>query len=161
MPDTLRLSPEAAARSVAAVCRSLWEPLWPEWRRRTGYPYRVAAPSEAACIPSAFALHDLLTERVPAPLWVVRGGMFISDEGERLPHVWVETTWRRRRLIVDVTADQFGLPPILAGGTYAERYADRGVGMFSIMARRAQEEPHPTVWAAIARGALRMETPDA
>lgn len=116
--------------AVATMAREAWEPIWPVWRLTGGCP-EGAAPSHEACVVTSFAIEAVLTYLVPECRWRVAGGRpttrtphggYRDPSGVAQPHLWVvgrrrgESPW-----IVDLTADQFGGPPVVAtqeGGHY-------------------------------------------
>lgn len=144
------LTLEDLVYGAASLAREAWEPIWPVWRRLVGCP-EGPAPSFEACVPSAFALEVALRQIVPELRWKAVGGRPTSrtptagcraPAGTWHPHLWVEG--RRRgapRVAVDVTADQFGCPPVVVAHN-AIGYRANATG--SILARYRQSE-HATV----------------
>jgi len=103
------------------MAREAWEPIWPIWRRLSGCP-EGSAPSHEACVITSLALEAALNSLVPERRWRVAGGRptartpwggYRPTRGPSRPHLWVEGRARGREpLIVDITADQFGGPPV-------------------------------------------------
>lgn len=107
---------------AAETARSSWEGPWMLWKAIAGYPDLDAPPATDACIPTAFALRDVLWKMIPEYSWKAVGGRptkrtpaggFRDRTGVSHPHLWVEGRRTGDLVIVDITADQFGAPPII------------------------------------------------
>ncbi|NKE46451.1 hypothetical protein HB662_16835 [Roseomonas frigidaquae] len=96
------------------TARRFLETLWPEWHAERGRP-RPAIPSTGTCGRSATFLQRVLAEVGREA--EVRHGWFLAPAGPAR-HAWVESGG----LILDLTADQFGAPPILACPAPDARY---------------------------------------
>ena len=108
--------------ATAALARTAWEPVWPIWKRLNRYPGPEAPGSRDSCIPTSFALRIALARTVPEVRWRVVGGRptkrnpasgVVDAKGTIRPHLWVEGRHGRTRIVVDITADQFGLKPVV------------------------------------------------
>jgi hypothetical protein len=109
--------------ATAEIARAAWEPFWPQWKRRSGHPNADdPCASKHACIPSAFALSDILNRLFPEFRWRVVGGRptkqtplggYLDAEGVPHGHFWVVGRRGKNQVWADVTGDQFGGPPVL------------------------------------------------
>jgi len=101
------------------AARRFLESIWPEWHAERGQPLPAIA-SAGTCGRSATFLHRVLAESGQAA--EIRHGWFLaprfSAPGGPARHAWVEAGG----LILDLTADQFGAPPILACPAPDPRY---------------------------------------
>lgn len=103
---------EGRVRALASEVRSFLEPLWPRWHRVRG----DAPPcplSRGTCHTSSQVLAAILSDaglaaRVAAGTDPERDEGFAAPGG-RVGHAWVVC----EGLVVDITADQFGLPPVV------------------------------------------------
>src|ERR1700712_1490740 len=99
---------------VATLARSCWIEIWPGWKRFIGHPDPDGAiASLDTCIPTSFALREVLERCVGDWRWHVLGGRSTSrtpkgglwfPDGCGGPHLWVEGRKTRRRVTVDITA---------------------------------------------------------
>ncbi|WP_319825504.1 transglutaminase domain-containing protein [Thalassovita sp.] len=117
MGEAIRQRIETIAKQV----RRFLEPRWEEWHRHEGSP-RLQAPSQGTCGRSSLFLREVLrAEGLMAEF--VAGSPSEGQEGYWLGgawhgHAWVEVEgW-----IVDVTADQFGAPPVIVSPVGISRY---------------------------------------
>lgn len=114
----------SAVRDVAAICREIWEPVWPLWKLTGGHPEPLRdPPSHDCCVPTSFALEGVLAATAPQLRWRAVGGRptrrtpaggYTDGAGVAHPHLWVEGRARGILIGVDITGDQFGGPPVLA-----------------------------------------------
>ena len=119
-----------ACLRVATLCRTVLEIVWPLMHDAYGdaFPALAGSPSHDCCVHSAFLLSSMLEDEVPGMRWSVVGGApsgrnriggFSADGLEGRPHTWVVGALARLPgapvLLADVTADQFGGPPVLVG----------------------------------------------
>ena len=113
---------EGKLRAIASQCRSFLESIWPTWHTQGDGPPPVL--SAGTCGRSSLFLHRVLTQdHSISARWVT--GCPFDDLGR--PHAagfdaggeWHGHSWvLAGRWIVDITADQFGLEPVLI--THAE-----------------------------------------
>ncbi len=153
----------AEAIRIATICRETFEELWDGWRRVGGYKPIVFCVSQDACGASSFALHDVL-KRLGSPLpWRVVGGR-IKVLGRWRDHAWVEAHAGRRRLIADITADQFGLPPVIVSMDYGAIYR-KTMDEADLPPWRERDGIHISMWSGLViyceENALRHERMDA
>lgn len=119
-----------AIQALAEEARAFLEPRWVEWFAERGKPLPTY-PSSGMCRFSAFFMQRLL-ERTIGGDWAVVGGIPIDPFGQPVPsggiqdangqwhaHYWVTGP---DALIVDITADQFGLSQILLSEHDHARY---------------------------------------
>ncbi|CAM6053392.1 unnamed protein product [Sphagnum tenellum] len=103
---------------IAETARECWEPIWPGWKAAMRHPApNAGVPSKDTCIATSFALREILRRCIPTWNWHVVGGRPTS----RTPYggVWMvdgrggpEGRQYKKRLTVDITADQFGGPEV-------------------------------------------------
>lgn len=117
MADAIRKRIELVAGQV----RRFLEPQWEEWHRHEGSP-SLLTPSQGTCGRSSLFLQEALrAEGLIAEF--VAGSPSEGQQGYWLDgawhgHAWVEVDgW-----IVDVTADQFGAPPVVVTPVGARCY---------------------------------------
>ncbi|CUH65374.1 hypothetical protein TG4357_01828 [Thalassovita gelatinovora] len=101
--------------------RRFLEPRWSEWHLHEGSP-ALRTPSQGTCGRSSLFLCQVLQQHG------IVAGFAAGDptEGQKgfhtaqgwKGHAWVEA----ENKILDVTADQFGLPPVVITGTDDPRY---------------------------------------
>ncbi len=109
-------------------------PRWAEWRPLI-HPNLTEPQPAGMCQESAVFLREVLAKRFPEATWYATGGEndLCSEDppGGMVPkghwrpqaHAWVEGRLRDgRRLIVDITADQFGHDGVIVTDAADERY---------------------------------------
>lgn len=110
------------AAAVAEIARKTWEASWPVWKQLAGHPNPTGPAAHDVCVPTSFALRNALRRTIPEIHWKVVGGRptkhtpaggFVDNNGVPHPHLWVEGKQNGSRIIVDVTADQFGAKPVI------------------------------------------------
>ncbi len=108
-------------RDLTGRVRHFLEPRWTAWLRQQGCP-KMVTPSQGTCGRSSLFLSRVLQDNgYPAefaaghPAEGRKG--FLTSEGWK-GHAWVESGG----LILDVTADQFGLPPVVITGVDDPRF---------------------------------------
>ena len=114
----------AGATYIAQTARECWEPIWPAWKRSCHHPDPDRLPASLdTCITTSFALHEMLSRCLGDWHWHVMGGRptprtpkggYWLPDGRGGPHLWVEGRRHLKRITVDITADQFGGPEIIA-----------------------------------------------
>ncbi|MBU8539071.1 lasso peptide biosynthesis protein [Falsiroseomonas tokyonensis] len=100
---------------ILAQARRFLETVWPEWHAERGRPL-PAIPSTGTCGRSACFLQRVLAEAGQEAR--IRHGWFLAPGRPPARHAWVESTG----LILDLTADQFGAPPLLGCPAPDARY---------------------------------------
>lgn len=117
--------------AIATAARGFLESVWPRWHAAHGVSPRP--PSTATCGRSSLFLVRVLDELGIAARWTngtprhVEGGPEIGPlgffDGQRWrAHAWVASG----PFILDVTADQFGAPPVLVVPADDARYRQGG-----------------------------------
>lgn len=113
MDEPIPIWPPSCSQAVAESARAFLETVWPDWQEegREADQAALATLSTGVCGRSSVFLQRVLEDRgIPA---VVRFGWFIVDPRDaaldRHRHAWVEADDQ----LLDVTADQFGHPPVI------------------------------------------------
>lgn len=118
---------------VAAEMRCFLEPLWGRWKAETGRFSLPDAASTSMCgFTSAFMARALAElddgEWRVAGGWPPDGGGLTCPGGRLNAHFWTTSS---DGIIVDLTADQFGLPCVivtrLGDGRFAESFSQEDV----------------------------------
>ena len=101
--------------------RRFLEPRWDEWHRKEGSPV-LATPSQGTCGRSSlFLCRVLLLNGYKAEF--AAGDPTEGRKGFHAPGGWKGHAWvQSSRLILDVTADQFGMPPVVITPAEDPRY---------------------------------------
>lgn len=125
------------AEAIARRCRIVLEIMWPLWRKAASIPAPVLglSISEGCCIHASLLLEERLSTLLPDLSWSIAGGEptarlprggYAMAPGDGYQHVWVHGAAHglpgEPRLIVDVTADQFGGPVVLVAAHPDGRY---------------------------------------
>lgn len=109
---------ESELLAIAQRARAFLEPLWIHY---LGDPWWAIDPplSRGACRVSSEFLARILPD-LGLRGWSVHGGpeSFLQEDGERVPHYWLSDGTD----IIDITADQFGLPAVIVGRPDLSRY---------------------------------------
>ncbi|MDX1779959.1 MAG: hypothetical protein R3256_01445 [Thalassovita sp.] len=139
--------------------RRFLEPRWAAWHRREGSPV-LATPSQGTCGRSSlFLCRVLLLNGYSAEF--AAGDPTEGRKGFRTSSGWKGHAWvQNRRLILDVTADQFGQPPVVITQADDPRYGrgtDTAEPQFISRRQRAVERLMAD-WAAERRGRAEHET---
>lgn len=100
-------------QGLAWQARRFLEGVWPDWHRQRGQVVPAVA-SAGTCGRSSVFLARVLAEAGHAALPIQ--GWFLAEAPAR--HGWV----RAEGLILDITADQFGAPPVLVCPADDPRY---------------------------------------
>ncbi|RDL50109.1 hypothetical protein BLJAPNOD_01226 [Ensifer sp. M14] len=143
----------ATIRTLAMTARRFMEPIWLEWHSARNGGARVTSSQWRCGRTSLFLARVLTVEGFDAswqsgtPRLSPKGPElgdfgFLSDTGWQ-SHAWVECG----NLIVDITADQFGTPPVVVTGRHDRRYrkGDRDTALpeFVLARQRAVDEIWP------------------
>ncbi|OCP22158.1 MULTISPECIES: hypothetical protein [unclassified Ensifer] len=141
-----------AVRNLAVAARQFMEPIWLEWHSawKGDAP---TTPSQWTCGRTSLFLSRALTadgfeaswaSGTPrlSPSGAALGDFgFLSDTGWQ-SHAWVECG----DLIVDITADQFGAPPILITDRHDRRYGNGARDTALPEFIRARERAVDEIW---------------
>jgi hypothetical protein len=122
---------------IAETARETFEPLWVGWKRACGHPDPERPPASLdACIPSSIALCEIMNRVLYHDGWRFRvtggrptkktpqGGFWMNGRGGT--HAWV-AGWdvrHRRRMVIDITADQYGGSAVYCEPTSAYHVAN-------------------------------------
>lgn len=112
---------------VAGSLRPFLERMWQEWKAFQGRPLDpFETVSAGMCgFTSAFLAHAL--EALEGGIWKVSGGRPLAGggitctSGRQNGHFWVES---EDGVIVDLTADQFGLPAVIVTTSKDPRFSN-------------------------------------
>lgn len=107
--------------TLVARCRAFLETEWPDWHRCHGRS-RPACLSTGTCVTSSLFLQQVLLEN-GFDAAVAHGDIPGQDvgicvHGKWHGHAWVTTDEH----VIDITADQFGQPPVIITTRYDKRY---------------------------------------
>lgn len=144
---------QTGIRNLALAARRFMEPVWLEWHS-AGNREAPTTPSQWTCGRTSLFLARALGSEGFMASWASGTPRLSSDGPELGPfgflthtgwqsHAWVECG----NLIVDITADQFGAPPVLIADLHDHRYGkgDRDTARpeFILARERAVDEIWP------------------
>ncbi|NUS71045.1 MAG: hypothetical protein HOQ41_22055 [Ensifer adhaerens] len=149
---------------IATAARRFVEPIWVEWHRAWGGT-PPAIPSQWTCGRTSLFLVRVLSAQGFKAHWVSGTPRTKPDEPEIGPYgyvcdgVWQSHAWVEcGDFIVDITADQFGAPPVLVVDCTDNRYntgnRDTALPEFVLARRRAVDDIWPR-WQRINAGSLK------
>ncbi len=153
---------------VALTARKAWEPVWPIWKSLSGHPSPDGLPSVDACIPTSFALGDILNRVVSEYSWRAVGGRptkrtpaggFSASEGSAHGHFWVEGKRCGDLVVVDITADQFDGEPVIVHEGPSPRHSANATRNL-IRAYRENEQETVSLFIEIFDAALGILDPE-
>lgn len=149
-----------AIRNLAVAARQFMEPIWPEWHsHRSGDA--PLTPSQWTCGRTSLFLSRALNARGFSASWA-SGTPRLSPDGPELGPFgfFSETGWQSHAwvqcgdIIIDITADQFGAPPVLITDRQDLRYRksahDTALPEFILARERAVDEIWPR-WLCMSR----------
>lgn len=138
--------------SVATSVRAFLEPRWPVWHAAAGSPPTIM--SSSTCGRSSLFLQRVLQEdHGVEAIWRNGTPRFSPDSPELGPfgffggtswesHAWVEVgQW-----IIDITGDQFGMPPVVVTNCNDFRYGVGPIDTASPEARQARLRLVEQLW---------------
>ncbi len=132
---------------AAMAARCFLENIWPAWQEQTSREFNVAVPrimSCGTCGRSSAFLAKVLSE-CAVRSQVEHGWFRITGqaaEGARVSrHAWVTA----ERWIIDITADQFGAPPVLAIAAGDPRY-EIGTDTADMVFKTRREDAINALW---------------
>lgn len=131
----------------SAAARRFLEQVWPEWQAQTCREFRISLPhimSANTCGRSSLFLAAVMNEAgIKAQIehgWFCKTDP-VATEAEIPRHAWVTAdSW-----IIDITADQFGSPPVLLTGRDDARYRP-GTDTADAAARARRSDALAAVW---------------
>ncbi|KSV78886.1 hypothetical protein N182_17975 [Sinorhizobium sp. GL2] len=160
-PPTPIPSDRTSLLKIATAARHFIEPIWMEWHRHAGAD-RPTIASQGTCGRTSLFLQRVLSTQGFSADWVCgtpRSGPLEPEIGpfgfncgkSWQSHAWVECG----DFIVDITADQFGAPPVLVVDRTDNRYnkgnRDGALPEFVLARRRAVDDIWPQ-WQRISAG---------
>ncbi len=169
-PSTLLPSDRTSLLKIAAAARRFVEPIWEEWHRHAGAD-RPAIAAQGTCGRTSLFLQRVLNTQGFGAEWVCgtpRSGPLGPENGPfgfRWGKTWQSHAWVEcGNFIVDITADQFGAPPVLVVDRMDNRYnkdnRDAALPEFVLARKRAVDDIWPR-WQRInlggPKGSARLE----
>ena len=116
----------AVLTTLASAARTFLEPHWEAWYRHIGSPEGQRTFSEGTCGRSSTFLCDLLRSEGYSAR-VAYGSPVECDCGFRTAAGWKGHGWvvvEDPACIIDLTADQFGAPPVIVTGLDDPRFCE-------------------------------------
>lgn len=113
---------------LAGFLRSFVEPFWKAWKAESGKPQGPFETDSAGMCGFTSCFVAMVLEREVGGGWALAGGRPLPanlsggvtcTSGRQNGHFWAES---EDGLIVDLTADQFGLPTVVVTTAYDPRY---------------------------------------
>jgi hypothetical protein len=136
---------------IATNVRAFLEPVWPKWHQARGMAVPDIPSSNTCGRSSLFLTHVLHDLRLPSE-WA--NGIPRDEEGANLgPYGffsgsrWESHSWAEcEGYVIDVTADQFGGPPVIVTPTNDPRYGEHTQDAASEEAKRRRQHDVEAIW---------------